>query len=308
MAVFFVIVVQVIIPVFILIAAGAYIHRIFQVDLNTLSKLNLYLLLPCVTFTNIYESSMNGGTIIQILAFLLVQNMLLMAVSWGIAKAGKYDQSMTATFKNSVVLNNSGNFGLPVSQLVFQSNPLGASIQVIVSIFQYLLTNTYGLLNVISAKSTGTKVLLEFLKLPTLYALVLGLLLNITSVPIPVFLWNTIENMSNAFLAVALLTLGAQSAYIQIKRVSLPLIWSLVGRLILSPCIASGVILLLGLDGIVAQALFIASSYPSSRNSAQLALEYNQHPEYAAQAVLLSTLLSSFTVAVVVYLSTVLYG
>jgi predicted permease len=56
-----------------------------------------------------------------------------------------------------------------------------------------------------------------------------------------------------------------------------------------------------------AQALFIASSYPTSRNSALFALEYNNHPEYAAQSVLLSTLLSSITVAIAVYLSKILF-
>jgi predicted permease len=37
------------------------------------------------------------------------------------------------------------------------------------------------------------------------------------------------------------------------------------------------------------------------------ALEYDNHPEYAAQTVLLSTLLSSFTVALVVYLAKIVF-
>jgi malate permease and related proteins len=67
------------------------------------------------------------------------------------------------------------------------------------------------------------------------------------------------------------------------------------------------VIFILGLTDITAQALFIASSFPSSRNSALLALEYDNYPEYASQAVLLTTIISSITVAVVVYLSKILF-
>jgi predicted permease len=61
------------------------------------------------------------------------------------------------------------------------------------------------------------------------------------------------------------------------------------------------------LKGTIAQAFFIASSYPTSRNSALLALEYNNYPDYATQAVLVSTVFSSITVAIVVYLARVLF-
>ena len=111
----------------------------------------------------------------------------------------------------------------------------------------------------------------------------------------------------NAFLAIALVTLGAQSAYLQFKHVSSVLIFSLLGRLVVSPILALILILLLHLEGTTAQALLIASSFPTSRNSAVFALEYGNHPEYAAQVVLLSTLFSSLTVTVVVYVSKLLF-
>lgn len=41
--------------------------------------------------------------------------------------------------------------------------------------------------------------------------------------------------------------------------------------------------------------------------SALFALEYNNHPEYAAQAVLLSSLLSGFSVTIAVYLSKIMF-
>lgn len=298
------IVLNVILPVFALIIVGALLHRKFSFDMNTLSKLSNYFLMPAIGFVNVYESKMAGEMLVAIIGFLLLQNLTLMILAHGIAKVAKFDKGLSATYKNSVVLNNSGNFGLPVSQLVFHNNPVGASIQVIVMIFQNLITYTYGLLNSVSTQHSQTsKIITEFLKLPILYALLLGLLCNYFSITFPLFIWNPIENVANAFLAMALLTLGAQSAYLKITRITLPLFLSLTGRLILSPVVAFILIYCLRLEGTIAQALFIASSFPSSRNSALFALEYNNHPEYAAQTVLLSTLVSSLTVTVVVYLS-----
>lgn len=307
MSVFLLIGLNVILPVFILIGAGVFLHRKFKFDMNTLSKLNTYFLMPAVSFVNIYQNNVGGKTLLHILGFLILQCVCLMSLSAIISKAAKFESSLASTFKNSIVLNNSGNFGLPVSQLVFQHSPLGASIQIVVMIFQNLLTYTYGLFNSVSVDHSGFKAIKQFLKNPVIYAFLLGLILHTCDIKIPGFLWTPIKNSSNAFLAIALITLGAQSAYIKLRRFSLPLILSLIGRLILSPSIALLIIFLLKLDGTTAQALFIASSFPTSRNSALFALEYDNHPEYAAQVVLMSTLFSMITVTTVVFLSTIIF-
>lgn len=307
MYIFFQILLNVILPVFLLIGAGVFLHRKFHFDMNSLSKINTYFLMPAVSFVNIYQNKIGGETLLHILGFLIIQCVSLMVFSAGIAKLARFDSRLSSVFKNSIVLNNSGNFGLPVSQLVFHQNPLGASIQVVVMIFQNLLTYTYGLLNSVSADKKSDKAIKEFLKNPVIYAFLLGLLLNTLHIKIPGFIWAPIKNTSNAFLAIALVTLGAQSAFLKFSRFSLPLVLSLLGRLVLSPVIALLIIFALQLDGVTAQALFIASSFPTSRNSALFALEYGNHPEYAAQVVLVSTLLSIITVTTVVYLSTILF-
>ncbi|PGQ27671.1 transporter, partial [Bacillus thuringiensis] len=61
------------------------------------------------------------------------------------------------------------------------------------------------------------------------------------------------------------------------------------------------------IDGIVAQSLFIASSFPTSRNTSTIAMEYQIEPELHAQIVLFSTLFSIVTVTVVIYLSYILF-
>ncbi|MEH7302786.1 AEC family transporter [Neobacillus drentensis] len=308
MSVLFHITLNVILPIFALIGVGAYLHRQFQLDMNTLSKLNTYLLMPAVCFTNVYQSKISGDTLLQILSFLVIQSLCLMIVSTGVSKMAKFDSSLSATFKNSVVLFNSGNYGLPVSQFVFQHHPLGLSIQIVVLIFQNLITYTYGLFNSVSVDKAKIQALREFFKNPVIYAFLLGVFFQVVSVRIPAFLWTPIKNTSNAFLAIALVTLGAQCAFLKISRFSLPLVLSLIGRLILSPCIAFLIIFTLRLDGTIAQSVLIASSFPTSRNSSLFALEYGNHPEYAAQAVLLSTVFSILTVTTVIFSAQLLFG
>ncbi|SFM10343.1 AEC family transporter [Salibacterium qingdaonense] len=307
MAVLFQILLQIIFPVFFLLGVGALLHRLLQFDMKTLSRLLTYLFLPTVIFVNIYQNDMTPSLLLEIGGFLLIQFLLLGSLAHVTAKGMKMDKKLAATFKNSVVLNNSGNFGLPVSQLVFQANPVGASVQIMVMMFQNIITYTYGLMNAASTEGKGTMNLKEILKTPILYALVLGFLFYGFQIPIPGFIWTPIENIADAFLAVALLTLGAQVAYPKLENFSAAFFLGLTGRLIVAPLTALAVISLFGIDGTIAQALFIASAFPMSRNSAQFALMYDNYQEYAAQAVLISTLISSVTVTIVIYASRLLF-
>lgn len=82
---------------------------------------------------------------------------------------------------------------------------------------------------------------------------------------------------------------------------------SCFGRLILGPSVAMVLIYLFRFDGIVAQSLLIASSFPTSRNSSSLALEYDVEPDLAAQTVLVTTIVSCLTVTIVIYMARLLY-
>ncbi len=300
---------NIIVPVFILIFAGILLHRKFKLDLNSLSKITFYYLIPAVIFVKIYQSDISIELVSSIIYFLLLQAAALLITTSFIAKVFHFEKKLVGSFKNSVLLNNQGNYGLPVNALVFRNDPFAMSIQIIIMTFQNLLTFTYGIFNVQKGeKNKGmAKQLMGFLKTPVLHALLLAIIIKSLNIKIPEMIWIPLEQASQGFLAIALLTLGAQVAYLKINSYLIPLIVSSLTRLVVSPVIAFVMIMLLGIEGVTAQTLFIASSFPTSRNSAAIALEYNHHPEFAAQVVLVTTVLSIFTVTVTVYLASILF-
>src|SRR5699024_349909 len=143
--------------------------------------------------------------------------------------------------------------------------------------------------------------------MPVLYAMLAGILLNIFSVPIPEFIWVPANYIADAMVAIALLTLGAQVAQLKIAKQLSSVYVSVTIRLLIAPFIALGIMYAFGLSGILAQALFISAAMPTSVNSAVIAQEYNNHPQLAAQIVLFSTLMSTFTVTLIIYLSRILF-
>src|SRR5699024_12150024 len=91
------------------------------------------------------------------------------------------------------------------------------------------------------------------------------------------------EQLAAGFASLALILLGAQLANIRFTSFHPVIGWSLFGRLLASPAIALAIILLLVIDGVIAQSLLIASAFPTSRNTATLALEYDVAPDLHAQ-------------------------
>ncbi|QHJ70135.1 AEC family transporter [Planococcus halotolerans] len=307
MSIFINVFINVISPMFLLIIAGVFLHRKFAFNLQTFSHLLIYFLLPIVCFKNVYEADMTGSTINQVIIYLLIFNGILIGISIMISKIYNFDRKLSSTFQNGSVLSNSANFGLPVSSLVFSANPLGLSIQIIIAVAQNILTYTWGFYNSVSASAEGKGVLKKILKLPILHALILALIFRYFHITIPEPIYNPLNNAANAFVAVALITLGAQIAYIKIKTISKVVIFSSLFRLLLSPVIGLLVILMLGVEGTVAQALFISSSFPSNRSASLLALEYDNYPEVASSVVVITTISSCFTVAFVIYLSQLIF-
>ncbi|MBG9782978.1 AEC family transporter [Shouchella lehensis] len=298
---------EVIFPILVLMALGLLLQRQYEFKLKPFSTLLTVCFMPASIFLNLYYVDIDLIVLSQILGYLLLFTLVMILFSTAITKILHLSGSEAAVLKNSVSLMNSGNYGLPVSQMIFSANPLGVTIQIFVLIFQNLLTYSYGLYNLLSATKSFKGILLSFLKMPIIHALILGLLFQLFRIPLPSFIETPLSYLASGFIALALILLGAQLATIQFGLFHRVVLFSIIGRLLVGPSVALGIIVLLNLDGIVAQSLFIASSFPTSRNTATLALQYNIEPELHAQVVLYTTLFSCLTVTGVIALSTVLF-
>ncbi|MDA1533475.1 MULTISPECIES: AEC family transporter [Bacillus cereus group] len=301
------IILDVILPILILMLIGAILQRKFQFDLKQLSTLITYCLMPAAVFVNIYDIRIEIDLLLQIIYYLMLYSLSLIIVSHLISKTLKLEIGESAALKNSISLMNSGNYGLPVSQLIFSQNPVGVSIQIFIVIFQNLLTYSYGIYNLLSAIKTIGGIIQSFLRLPVFHALVLGILFQSFTIQLPNSILLPLNQLANGFVAIALILLGAQLSNIKLNFFHRVITWALIGRLLMGPLVAFAMIYLLDIDGIVAQSLFIASSFPTSRNTSTIAMEYQIEPELHAQIVLFSTLFSIITVTVVIYLSYILF-
>src|SRR5699024_794600 len=142
---------NILLPIFIVMFIGYILQIKFKLDLNTLAKLNIYLLVPGFIFVKLYETHFIGKLFFYIIIFL---------ISYILARVLKYDKAKRTTLTNSVLFFNSGNYGVPVNDLVFKGDPLAMSVQVLILTMQNIFTFTYGIFSLQSLQVGKLKALL----------------------------------------------------------------------------------------------------------------------------------------------------
>jgi predicted permease len=299
---FFEILINNVTPIIIIIIIGALLYRTFKLDGKTLSKLNFYLFAPAVIFEMIYESELSWTTILRVLLFLAVFSISLFVVVEIVCRVKGYKGSMKSAMHNSVHLYNSGNYAIPLNQLVFAGSTVSLSIQAVVMMAQNLAGNTLGIYSVNAHKSTLRATIRTILSFPSLYCIPLAFILREYEVGITPALSIPLHYVAEAFISVALITLGVQIGAMKWKIQFSNVIISNTLRLLVGPALGFLVVRLLGIEGIVAQALVLSCAVPTSVLCLMLAVEFDNEVEFSSQAVLSSTLLSVFTVTFVITL------
>jgi malate permease and related proteins len=292
-----------IIPLSIMIGLGAGLYRRFQLDIKTFSKLIFYLFTPVMIFKMLYESELSAVILLQIVSFVVIFLVVLYAVTEVIVRMRGLDGGMKSAMRNSILFYNSANYAIPLNQLVFASNPFTMSIQLIVMVFQSVLPHTYGIYAVNAHKSTLKATLRTISHMPVIYAVPLAILMKELHIPLPQPIYEPVTYIANGYTALALLTLGVQLGQMKWQPERLAdIAWSNAVRLCAAPLLGFGIVWAMGLHGLMAQALVLSCAVPTSLASVLLAVEFDNEPDFASQAVFASTVLSTVTVTIVIYL------
>ena len=318
MQIFFNIITISILPIFILITLGYVMDKRFNLDTNTLTKIHLYLFLPAFAFVNIYVTDVTFD-LVRVIALVSVLLMINFFFSAGLGRLLRFPYKTRKAFENSVMFYNCGNIGVPLMILMFSSSLFAAdgstryleialSVQVMTLLVQNLATNTFGIINSGGEGMNAKKGIMKVFNMPAIYGIALAFLLK----PVPfdittTSIWQALLFLQQGLIPVALIVLGAQLSKTKIDLKSKTPYIPVVCRLIGGPVIAFMLIRLFGFEGVMAQAIFVASSTPTAVTCALITIEAKGDSTFAVQTVTISTLLSVVTMTAVVYLAYVLF-
>ncbi len=306
----------IVLPMLLLAGIGYINQRRFKLDLRTLTKLNFNLVVPAVIYVSVVTADVRGGQVLTVVGFSLMMLALMAAVTYIVARIRKVPRDMRRAMLMTTMFNNSGNYGMPLQSLAWESRGLSAmamSLQTFYMVVQNFTNFTIGIMLAASGKADRhwRENLLHIVRFPPIYALAAAILTvqianwsGLTEVPAGLQpFWKVADYVRNAFVAIALFTLGAQLAAVEKGASDYPVKTSVILRLLVGPALGLGLIYATGLSGMMAQLLLISTTTPTAVNCMLLCMEFDNHPGYAARAVLYSTLISPLTVTCVIFLA-----
>jgi predicted permease len=219
-------------------------------------------------------------------------------IGWLITRPLRLGRAMTSAFLIVVMFSNSGNYGLSVNSFAFGQAALArATIYFVTST---VLMYTMGVFLASSGQSNARTALTGVFKVPAVYGVIAAAVVMVTNTQLPPPVMRPIKLLSDAALPMMMMVLG-----MQLERAARPQRPLLVGlatvlTLVVTPLLGFALVQAIGLSGTARQAAMLEASMPAAVVTTILALEYEIVPSFVTGVVFVSTLLSPFTVTLII--------
>ncbi len=290
----FTLLLEVVLPVFAVVAVGAWVGRRFDLQVGPINRLAIYAAVPALAFRTMAGIEMAWGPALH-----LVGGYLAFLVAMG-ALAGligrRWRPSRRRTLIGTSVFGNAANLNLPVALFAFGQAGLDRALVL------YVVTalSLFGLGPLLLGRATGLRTAARTaLGFPVLWASILGLAVNANGVALPVGAARAVDLLADAAVPVVLLSLGVHMARSVHWRPS-GRAWAAVAvKLLLGPLVATAVGIAVGLGGLDLAVLVVLGAMPTAINAAMLAVEFGGEAEQVGEAVVTGTAMALLTLPIV---------
>jgi len=235
------------------------------------------------------------ATTVALLVALALGVLLLRALGQGAA-------GLVAAFSNTAFL------GVPFILALFPTTPAAATTAVIIdTVDTTILLLTLGVAMAGEPAPVTTPIrtrisrkLLTLLRQPMIIAVMIGLGLAATDVPVPAPLAGPLTQIGQATPTLAFLTIGLGLDLRSLRGQAGPLAGIAAIKLVVSPAIAGLVLFALGVRGEIAHTAVLQAAMPTAVVSAIIAASAGCDARLASAAAVVTTLLSLLTLPLVV--------
>jgi predicted permease len=291
-------------PLYITVALGWVAGRWLQVSGRHMAGLMLYIITPSVVFSGVMAAPLTAEVIL--LPFLVLG--LCSAIGLVHLKlAGKMvkDES-AAIIPLAVGTGNTGYFGIPVALLLFGQE--GLALYIVCMLGTTLFENSVGFYLAARGRYSIRDALVRVARLPSVYAFMLAVALNLSGATIPEVFVPLFDNLRGAYSVLGMMIIGMGILSFRglagnVRFTGL----AFFGKFVSWPLVALSLwwldASLLGIyEPAVHQAIFLISITPIAANTVVMATLLDTAPRQAAGTALLSTIFALVFIPVMVAL------
>jgi predicted permease len=281
-----------IVPLYGLIALGFLAGRRLDVGTQAIANLLIFIIAPIVTFGGMARLKFESGYAFLPL-FVLCISFCTTMVFYHAARILRRDNTANLIALGSVS-GNTGYFGLPLVIALYGKDVIG--VYLLMNVATSIMEVTIGYYLGARGVHTVRESLRRVIRLPTLHALWIGLLVNFSHVQLPDLFFTYWTHATGAYVFFGMMIIGIALSKMKKLEFDLRLLgWLFGAKFLMWPLLGFAVVLIdlhaLHLFSPVVHGLMlIFCSVPLMANLVAYAAQLNLHPEKAASSVLLSTL------------------
>jgi predicted permease len=290
MAVFLLVVGRVL-PLYFLIGLGFLAGRVLRARKETVASLLIYVIAPFVIFHGAARTRLTPGILALPLFFFSLCSALSVAF---LALASRiWSDARRNIVAFSAGTGNAGYFGLPLALALFDADAFGVVISSVLGFVLY--ENSVGFYITAMGRYSRRESLIRVLRLPTLYAYLSGILINVSGLPLGASYVSMAASFRGAYVVLGMMSIGLGIA--DMRRFELD--YGFIGltfaaKFFAWPLVAGS---LVSLDSAFLncyghrthQIIILLSIVPMAANMVAVATALRTEPEKSALAVLLST-------------------
>lgn len=289
-------------PLYLTITLGYILVRFFSAKKEAMASLLIYILGPVVTFMASYKVELNLAVVLLPIVLFVLNSFLAL----GSLKVGKYffDDNRKNILAFSAGTGNTGYFGIPLAIMLLDENL--ANIYIFAVLASLLYENTIGFFVVAKGQYTIKQSLAKVSRLPSLYALILGITCNVMQVHLSVDFQNYLDTFKNAYAILGMMMIGMGLKGLKNLGIDTTFIsFAFIMKFLIYPL---AVLIIIWIDSTffhifskgLYQVMFLFAIPPMAGNTVAVASLLHVHPEKTSLAVVLSTALSLFTIPVMI--------
>lgn len=295
--------IQILFPSITLIGLGFYLFQSGTLDekfWNGAEKLNYYILFPALLFSSLANADMNMGHLHSILAMIFLIMALIVVAVYLFAKLNHTPVAQIGVYIQSLIRFNT-YLGLSIATSL--DNPEIKSILVNILAIAIPAVNVISILSLSSKNQLNIKaIFFSLIKNPLISSCILGIVFNLLHIPI----WSGFANLLSAFssssLMLGLLCVGTAIQFTTLKYyLKKSFIISLI-RLLVIPLLAFIMMQLFAFNASAVIAIMIFFSIPTASSAYILTKLLNGDHQLMAATISMQTVLSVFSLALILSL------
>ena len=280
-------VIEVVFPVFSIVALGYLLARAKRIDIPTISEIAVNVTSPCLIFLSITRREIVGSE------WLTMGGAALVIIFGGGAMMWIYQRASGVRMRGlylPAMMMNSGNMALPFALLAFGQEGFDKAIIFFVTVAMMNFS-----IGVSIAKGKGG--LREIFRLPLIYAALGGLTCSVLGLQLPKFLATPVGMLADTAIPLMIINLGVQLRSLRISalRHAATAVGIRMGGGLL---IAALFVTIFGVSGVSRNVIMLISIMPPAVFNIILAQKYDADPDAVASAIVLGTLLSVVTTSI----------